>query len=97
VLHEPRMVPRVRSAFEDGEIQFGDLFQIPSLTFESNVVFELRFMIDTEVKHKNLPSLLSFSWLFGGLTVDCGDELGRVEAGKVYCPGRIAKDFKLSD
>jgi DNA polymerase delta subunit 1 len=66
VLHEPRMVPRVRSAFEDGEIQFGDLFQIPSLTFESNVVFELRFMIDTQVKHKNLSSLLRFLGCLGG-------------------------------
>ena len=49
VLHEPRMVPRVRSAFEDGEIHFGDLFHGPTLTFESNVVFDLRFMIDTDV------------------------------------------------
>lgn len=61
------MVPRVRSAFEDGEIQFGDLFRTPSLTFESNVVFELRFMIDTEVKTSLLGALL---------TGDFGDELG---------------------
>jgi DNA polymerase delta subunit 1 len=69
VLHEAKMVPRVRSAFEDGEIQFGDLFQTPSLTFESNVVFELRFMIDTEVKTPKC-------FLGALLTGDCGDELG---------------------
>jgi len=35
--------------FEQGEIQFLDMFQGPTLTFESNIQFLLRFMIDTKV------------------------------------------------
>lgn len=35
--------------FEQGEVQFLDMFQGPTLTFESNIQFLLRFMIDTDV------------------------------------------------
>jgi DNA polymerase delta subunit 1 len=49
ILHDPKMVARARSIFENGEIQFLDMFQGPTLTFESNIAFLLRFMIDTKV------------------------------------------------
>ena len=49
VLKEPKSVPRARSAFEQGEVQFLDMFQGPTLTFESNIQFVLRFMIDINV------------------------------------------------
>ena len=67
------MVPRVRAAFEQGEVQFSDMFeQGPNLTFESNVPFLLRFMIDTGVlSPPRLPVLLRFD-----VGLDCRDELG---------------------
>lgn len=49
ILHDPKMVPRTRMVFEQGEVQFMDMFQGPTLTFESNIQFLLRFMIDTQV------------------------------------------------
>jgi len=50
VLNDPKNVARVRSAFEQGDVQFLDMFTNgPSLTFESNIQFLLRFMIDTDV------------------------------------------------
>jgi DNA polymerase delta subunit 1 len=49
ILHDAKLVPRARAAFEQGEVQLLDLFQAPSLTFESNIAFLLRFMIDTKV------------------------------------------------
>jgi DNA polymerase delta subunit 1 len=49
VLNDPKNVPRVRSAFEQSEVQFLDMFDGPTLTFESNIAFLLRFMIDTSV------------------------------------------------
>jgi len=50
VLTDPKNVARVRSAFEQGDVQFSDMFTNgPCLTFESNIQFLLRFMIDTDV------------------------------------------------
>lgn len=49
ILHDPKNLARVRVAFEQGEVQFLDMFQGPTLTFESNIQFLLRFMIDTKV------------------------------------------------
>jgi len=49
VLHDPKMLARARVVFEQGEVQFLDMFQGPTLTFESNIQFLLRFMIDTKV------------------------------------------------
>jgi len=62
---EPRSVPRVRGIFERGETNFRGLFSGPVLTFESNIPFILRFMIDTnvvgmnwiEIPPENTPSL----------------------------------------
>jgi len=52
VLSAPRLVPKVRSAFENQELDFNGLFNkggLPTLTFESNILFVLRFMIDAKV------------------------------------------------
>lgn len=64
VLHDPKAVARVRSIFEQGELQFLDMFDGQVLTFESNIQFLLRFMIDTNVS----PTI-------SGLKLGCGDEL----------------------
>ncbi|KAH9967292.1 DNA polymerase family B-domain-containing protein [Russula dissimulans] len=50
---EPRAVPRVRGVFERGEVTFRDLFSGPITTYESNIPFILRFMIDTQVVGMN--------------------------------------------
>lgn len=44
----PKMVPKVRGAFEEAKFNYKDLFG-PTTTFESNILFVLRFMIDTKV------------------------------------------------
>ena len=49
VLNDPKMLARTRSIFEQGEFQFLDMIQGQTLTFESNIAFLLRFMIDTNV------------------------------------------------
>lgn len=42
--------PKVRGAFERGEILFRTLFENAAvITFESNIAYTLRFMIDHEV------------------------------------------------
>jgi DNA polymerase delta subunit 1 len=48
------MVPKVRGAFEKQELDFNGLFNkggMPSPTYESNILYVLRFMIDTKVCH----------------------------------------------
>jgi DNA polymerase delta subunit 1 len=55
ILNDPKMLARARSVLEQGEVQFLDMFTGPTLTFESNIAFLLRFMIDTKVN--NPPSL----------------------------------------
>ena len=67
---DPKLLARARVAFEQGDVQFLDMFQGPTLTFESNIQFLLRFMIDTKVPPS---SSISLSRL---LTSDCWDELG---------------------
>ncbi|KZT70718.1 hypothetical protein DAEQUDRAFT_162972 [Daedalea quercina L-15889] len=52
-LYEPRSVPRIRGIFERGECSFRDLFNGQVATYESNVQFTLRFMIDTKVVGMN--------------------------------------------
>ena len=46
---ESRDVPKVRGVFERGECDFQGLWNGPVSTFESNIVYTLRFMIDTKV------------------------------------------------
>ncbi|KZV72219.1 hypothetical protein PENSPDRAFT_751123 [Peniophora sp. CONT] len=50
---EQKMLPRVRGAFERGEINFRDLFGDSTPTFESNIAYTLRFMVDTKVVGMN--------------------------------------------
>jgi DNA polymerase delta subunit 1 len=54
ILSTPRMVPKVRSAFEKQELDFNGLFNksgIATPTYESNILYVLRFMIDTKVSY----------------------------------------------
>lgn len=50
---EPRDLPKVRGAFERGEISYQGLFDGIIKTYESNIVYPLRFMIDTHVVGMN--------------------------------------------
>lgn len=64
-------------AFERGQVDFNGLFPPEIMTFESNIAYTLRFMIDTKVSQ--LRSLgLGISDISGG-----GYELGRVQRRKV--------------
>src|SRR5271170_367654 len=55
ILKDPKLLARARIVFEQGEVQFMDMFQGNTLTFESNIQFLLRFMIDTKVPNRPLP------------------------------------------
>lgn len=44
-----RNLPKVRGLFEQGDVQFQDLFENQTQTYESNINYVLRFMIDTKV------------------------------------------------
>jgi DNA polymerase delta subunit 1 len=47
---DTKSYPKVRNAFERGEVVFKDFFDGASLmTFESNIAYTLRFMIDHHV------------------------------------------------
>lgn len=46
---DQRTLPKVRGLFERGETPFRDLFAEPVTTYESNIAYTLRFMIDTKV------------------------------------------------
>ncbi|TRM65265.1 DNA polymerase family B-domain-containing protein [Schizophyllum amplum] len=52
---EPKSLPRCRGVFERGECDFNNLFPLgdPVKTYESNIAYTLRFMIDTHVLGMN--------------------------------------------
>ncbi|EIM86884.1 uncharacterized protein STEHIDRAFT_79581, partial [Stereum hirsutum FP-91666 SS1] len=50
---DPKALPRVRGVFERGECSFRDLFKGIVSTYESNIAYTLRFMIDTKVVGMN--------------------------------------------
>ncbi|KAF9447509.1 hypothetical protein P691DRAFT_776079 [Macrolepiota fuliginosa MF-IS2] len=53
-ISDPKSLPKVRGLFERAECHFNELFPTePVPTFESNIVFTLRFMIDTKVVGMN--------------------------------------------
>ncbi|KAF9221377.1 hypothetical protein BS17DRAFT_785295 [Gyrodon lividus] len=54
-ISDPKSVPKVRGLFERGEASFRDFFPLgqPYPTFESNIPYILRFMIDTKVVGMN--------------------------------------------
>ncbi|KAG8752399.1 DNA-directed DNA polymerase delta, partial [Serendipita sp. 396] len=60
ILSNPKMVPKVRGAFEKGELDYNNLFNkggFPPATFESNLLFVLRFMVDAKVVGMNWVEL----------------------------------------
>ncbi|KAI0334514.1 hypothetical protein GY45DRAFT_1318071 [Cubamyces sp. BRFM 1775] len=50
---DQRSLPRIRGLLERGECKFGELFNGEVATFESNIAYTLRFMIDTRVVGMN--------------------------------------------
>ncbi|KAJ7281884.1 DNA polymerase family B-domain-containing protein [Mycena rebaudengoi] len=54
-ISDPRSLPKVRGVFERLECRFQGLFSTekPTSTFESNIAYTLRFMIDTKVVGMN--------------------------------------------
>ncbi|KAF8075071.1 DNA polymerase family B-domain-containing protein [Lyophyllum atratum] len=52
-ISDPRALPKVRGVFERGECRFQGLFSDEVATFESNIAYTLRFMIDTKVVGMN--------------------------------------------
>lgn len=51
---DQRSLPKIRGLFERGECHFNDLFKADGTpTFESNIAYTLRFMIDTNVVGMN--------------------------------------------
>ncbi|KAI0084485.1 DNA polymerase family B-domain-containing protein [Irpex rosettiformis] len=51
---DQRSLPKIRGIFERGECRFNDLFKTDGVaTFESNIAYTLRFMIDTKVVGMN--------------------------------------------
>ncbi|KZS94329.1 hypothetical protein SISNIDRAFT_453212 [Sistotremastrum niveocremeum HHB9708] len=52
-LAEQKSVPRIRGMFERGECDFRGVFSPDIATFESNIGYTLRFMIDTKVVGMN--------------------------------------------
>lgn len=53
-LSDPKFVSKLRGLFDRGEIGFGGFFDGPTATFESNIAYELRFMIDKQVRPASL-------------------------------------------
>ncbi|CAE6528011.1 unnamed protein product [Rhizoctonia solani] len=53
ILAEARNVPKVRGLFERGECDYQGLFNGPVITYESNMPFELRFMVDRQIVGMN--------------------------------------------
>ncbi|KAF8845184.1 hypothetical protein BDN67DRAFT_962126 [Paxillus ammoniavirescens] len=54
-ISDPKSLPKVRGLFERGEVSFRDFFPLgqPYATYESNIPYILRFMIDTKVVGMN--------------------------------------------
>ncbi|KAL0953498.1 hypothetical protein HGRIS_004725 [Hohenbuehelia grisea] len=52
-ISDPKSLPKVRGSFEKGEIQCDGAFPAGYPTFESNIAYTLRFMIDTKVVGMN--------------------------------------------
>ena len=49
VLTDFKAIARTRTMFERGEVRFRELFNDAQMTFESNIPYTLRFMIDQKV------------------------------------------------
>jgi len=55
VVTDQKFVSRTKTAFERGEINFRSMFSDAPMTFESNIPYTLRFMIDHKVRTVTLP------------------------------------------
>ncbi|EIW67930.1 DNA polymerase delta subunit 1 [Tremella mesenterica] len=54
---DPKNLPKVKGAFERGQIDFNGLFPPEIMTYESNIAYTMRFMIDTGVVGMNWVEL----------------------------------------
>ncbi|GAA5828493.1 hypothetical protein JCM5353_002695 [Sporobolomyces roseus] len=62
-ISDTKSYPKVRNAFERGEVNFKDYFDGVSLmTFESNIAYTLRFMIDHHIVGMNWLELPAGGW-----------------------------------
>ncbi|KAH8082305.1 DNA polymerase family B-domain-containing protein [Filobasidium floriforme] len=50
---DQRSIPRVKGLFERAQIDFRDMFTQEVMTYESNIAYTLRFMIDTKIVGMN--------------------------------------------
>lgn len=55
VLTDFKFLPRTRTCFERGEVNFRGMFTDTSMTYESNIPYTLRFMIDHKVSYNIHP------------------------------------------
>lgn len=69
-------------AFERGQIDFNGLFPPEVLTYESNIAYTMRFMIDTKV---SIPLPIK-NW--ANISEDCRDELGQYSWWTIWSAGR---------
>ncbi|TXT04989.1 hypothetical protein VHUM_03809 [Vanrija humicola] len=53
VCTEPKAIPKVKGLFERGQVDFNGLFPQEVMTYESNIAYTLRFMIDTKLVGMN--------------------------------------------
>ncbi|KTW30100.1 DNA-directed DNA polymerase delta POL3 [Pneumocystis jirovecii RU7] len=49
IVNDPKYIARIRSSFERGDINFDNMFPPQYITFESNIPYVLRFMIDASI------------------------------------------------
>ncbi|CAD6575074.1 MAG: DNA-directed DNA polymerase delta, partial [Tremellales sp. Tagirdzhanova-0007] len=50
---DPKNLPKVKGAFERGQVEFNGLFPPEIVTYESNIAYTMRFMIDTKIVGMN--------------------------------------------
>lgn len=72
--------------FERGQLNFNGLFSQEVMTYESNIAYPLRFMIDTKVSRARR------TWLSRAA---CRHELGRGPIGKVRCAAGLRQMVPL--
>lgn len=49
---DQKAIPRVKGAFERAQVDYNDMFRDEVMTYESNIAYTLRFMIDTKVSRQ---------------------------------------------
>lgn len=80
VLTDYKAIARTKTLFERGDIRFRDMFNDVAMTFESNIPYTLRFMIDQKVRrlHVHLCNVYTEQTI-----IDLWYELARSAKGKV--------------